>query len=77
MKTIIQHQLDTCGLVCPEPIMMLHNKIRSMQKGELVEVLATDPSTQRDIPKFCNFIQHDLIEQTYIYNTYRYVIRKS
>lgn len=58
-----QHTLDTTGLFCPEPVMMLHNKIRAMASGESVRVLATDPSTQRDIPKFCNFLGHTLLEQ--------------
>lgn len=55
--------LDTTGLLCPEPVMLLHNKIRAMASGDCVRVLATDPSTQRDIPKFCNFLGHTLLEQ--------------
>ena len=43
--------------------MMLHTQIRAMTSGECVRVLATDPSTQRDIPKFCNFLGHALLEQ--------------
>lgn len=55
--------LDTCGLCCPEPVMMLHQRIRGMQTGEELSVLATDPSTQRDIPKFCTFLGHELLLQ--------------
>lgn len=58
-----EHTLDTTGLFCPEPVMMLHNQIRAMASGACVRVLATDPSTQRDIPKFCNFLGHTLLEQ--------------
>ena len=58
-----EHILDTTGLFCPEPVMMLHNTIRAMASGERVRVLATDPSTQRDIPKFCHFLGHELLEQ--------------
>ena len=57
------HILDTSGLYCPEPVMLLHNKIRDIRSGELLEVIATDPSTQRDIPKFCNFLGHTLVSQ--------------
>ena len=53
--------LDTQGLMCPEPVMMLHNAIRDIAVGELLQVLATDPSTQRDIPKFCQFLGHELM----------------
>ena len=43
--------------------MMLHNIVRDMQAGELLDVIATDPSTQRDIPKFCRFLGHELVSQ--------------
>lgn len=58
--------------------MMLHNKVRDMQAGELLDVLATDPSTTRDIPKFCRFLGHELVSQEVITegSEYRYRIRK-
>lgn len=55
------HQFDARGLLCPEPVMMLHKKVRAMSSGELLAVTATDPSTERDIPKFCQFLGHKLI----------------
>ena len=73
----VNHELDTCGLLCPEPVMMLHNKVRDMQPGDVVKVLATDPSTQRDIPKFCNFLDHELLCQSEEERQYIYVIRKA
>jgi len=48
--------LDATGLNCPEPVMMLHQKVRDLPPGGLLKVIATDPSTQRDIPKFCVFL---------------------
>jgi len=32
-----------------------------MAPGEVLEVRATDPSTERDIPKFCQFLGHTLL----------------
>lgn len=69
-------QLDARGLYCPEPVMMLHNKIADVAVGQLVEVLATDPSTERDIPKFCNFLGHELVSKEQSGNEYHYLIRK-
>ncbi len=53
--------LDTTGLVCPEPVMLLHKAMRDSVVGDVIEVLATDPATQRDIPAFCEFLGHELI----------------
>ena len=61
MTDTADHHFDASGLMCPEPVMMLHGKVRDMQGGEVLEVIATDPSTQRDIPKFCQFLGHQLI----------------
>jgi len=70
------HILDACGLFCPEPVMLLHNKIRDMAPGETLQVLATDPSTMRDIPKFCAFLGHELLAQEEDTGQYCYLLRK-
>ena len=59
----IDHYLDTQGLICPEPVMLLHKSIRHAQAGEVIEVLATDPATTRDIPNFCRHLGHHLLVQ--------------
>ncbi len=68
--------LDACGLYCPEPVMLLHKKFREIGEGTEVVVLATDPSTTRDIPKFCLFLGHELLSSDIDGNVYRYRIRK-
>ncbi len=75
MSEKIDQQLDACGLYCPEPVMLLHNKVRDMSQGEVLEVLATDPSTQRDIPKFCQFLDHELLLEESSNDQFRYLIR--
>lgn len=68
--------LDASGLNCPEPVMMLHNKVRDLHAGGLLQVIATDPSTRRDIPKFCVFLGHELVEQREDDGQFLYWIRK-
>lgn len=70
------HTLDTCGLFCPEPIMMLHSKIRDVVEGEVIEIWATDPATTRDIPKFCAFLGHELLQQDERGGKYYYLLQK-
>jgi tRNA 2-thiouridine synthesizing protein A len=76
MSTKPDHVLDVCGLFCPEPVMMLHNKIRDIARGEIVEVRATDPATTRDIPKFCSFLGHELLLQEEREGTFIYWLEK-
>lgn len=68
--------LDASGLFCPEPVMMLHSKIDELAVGQVLKVLATDPSTERDIPKFCTFLGHELLSHEELQGTYQYYIRK-
>lgn len=72
----VDRTLDASGLFCPEPVMMLHNEVRDAQSGEVIMVIATDPSTQRDIPKFCNFLGHELLGQEVSEKQYVYYIRR-
>ena len=55
-------EMDARGLFCPEPVMLLHNRIEDVSEGQILKVVATDPSTTRDIPRFCHFLNHELLE---------------
>jgi tRNA 2-thiouridine synthesizing protein A len=68
--------LDATGLICPEPLMLVRNKVREMKAGEVVHVLATDPSTERDLTNFCRFMGHTMISQERVGATYHYRLRK-
>lgn len=70
------HAIDVVGLECPEPLMILRNKVRSMAVGETVSVVATDPSTVRDFTNFCRFMGHELAASSTQGERYRFVIRK-
>ncbi|MGL4251627.1 MAG: sulfurtransferase TusA [Aeromonas sp.] len=70
------YELDAIGLRCPEPVMMVRKKVRLMADGETLLVSADDPSTTRDIPSFCRFMDHTLVASETEQVPYRYLIRK-
>lgn len=70
------HTLDAIGLRCPEPVMMVRGTIRKMEAGQTVLILADDPSTARDIPSFCRFMDHTLLAEQTEQLPFRYVIKK-
>jgi len=63
-------------LRCPEPVMMVRLKIRDMQIGEILAVTADDHSTTRDIPSFCRFMEHQLVDSQCDKSPFQYVIKK-
>lgn len=70
------YQLDAIGLRCPEPVMMVRLKIREMKIGETLAVTADDHSTTRDIPSFCRFMEHELVDSQWETSPYQYMIKK-
>ncbi|MCE2596960.1 sulfurtransferase TusA [Motilimonas cestriensis] len=70
------HQLDAIGLRCPEPVMMIRKTVRKLATGETLLVIADDPSTTRDIPSFCRFMDHALVASETENQPYRYLIKK-
>ena len=76
MSDTTDHTLDATGLRCPEPVMMLRGKVRKMKDHETLLVLADDPSTARDIPGFCEFMDHTLVSSQTESFPYKFVIKK-
>ena len=72
--------VDASGLRCPEPLMVVRNRLMDMESGQVIQVVATDPSTSWDFPNFCKFLRHDLLHSEQHDNgtglQYTYWIRK-
>jgi len=68
--------LDTRGLVCPEPLLLVRNRVREMRSGEILYVLATDPTTQRDFSNFCHFMGHRLLRHEVRDGVHHYRLQK-
>lgn len=74
--TTNSHQLDTTGLICPEPIMLLHKTIRQANSGDIILMRATDPASCRDVANFCRHLGHKLLKNHQENGVYHYTIEK-
>ena len=70
-------QLDARDLLCPEPLMFLRHRVREMQVGEVIHILATDPTTERDFRSFCHYLGHELLHIDMATNPYQFFIKKT
>lgn len=68
--------LDLKGLSCPMPIVKTAKAMKELTAGDLVEVLATDPGSQRDFVAWAKATGNVLVESSVSDNVYRYVLRK-
>ena len=71
-----EHELDALGLRCPEPEMMVRKTVRKHDEGQTLLIIADDPATVRDIPSFCQFMDHTLVASQTEQLPYQYLIRK-
>lgn len=76
MSETITMTLDLKGLSCPMPIAKTAQAIRSMEVGQVIESLATDPGSVPDFRAWCTSTGHELLEETETDGVYRFVIRK-
>ncbi len=76
LPTNADHTLNAIGLRCPEPVMMVRKHIRNMKLGETLLITCDDPSTVRDIPSFCRFMEHKLLSQQIDTCPFLYIIEK-
>ena len=46
-------EINTVGLRCPEPLMIVRRELRVLHSGDAITITADDPSTQRDFSLLC------------------------
>lgn len=72
----ITQTLDTQGLRCPEPVMLVRKNMRHLNNGDVLLIIADDPATTRDIPSFCQFMDHTLIQSEMETPPFKYWVQK-
>ncbi len=68
--------VDARGLSCPMPIVKTAQAIRSMPSGALLELLATDPGSVKDVEAWSKTTGNELVEQSVDGGIYRFVVRR-
>ncbi|MFC1701594.1 sulfurtransferase TusA family protein [Pseudomonadota bacterium] len=69
--------LDAKGLNCPLPILRAKKALKSLEIGQVLEVISTDPGSVADFGAFCRTTGNELIEQSEADGIYSYLIRKA
>ena len=72
----VTESVDARGLSCPMPIVKTAQAMKGLASGTIVEVLATDPGSIKDVAAWARVTGNELIEQTSDGAVYRFVIRR-
>ena len=68
----VTQTLDTLGLRCPEPVMLVRKNIRHLNDGEILLIIATT----RDLPSFCQFMDHTLLQSEVEKPPFKYWVKR-
>jgi TusA-related sulfurtransferase len=53
--------LDATGTLCPVPIIWTAKRIKAIEVGEVLEILATDEAILDDLPAWCRATGHEFL----------------
>ena len=55
-------QLNATGALCPIPVLKAQKRLKKLQSGEILNILADDPAAVIDFPHCCSEQGHTLIK---------------
>ena len=68
--------IDARGLNCPLPILKAKKALSELQTGEILKVVATDPSSTRDFQAFARQTGNELLDQSQVGADYIHFLRR-
>lgn len=69
--------VDARGQSCPGPLVSLAKELGSVGRGDLLELLATDPGSKSDVPSWAKLSGNELVDASEQDGLFRYLIRKA
>lgn len=75
-ETQVTSTLDTTGKCCPMPMVETNRAIKSLALGDVLEIIATDVGTRKDIPSWCERTGQTLLSMKEEGGVLRYHVRK-
>jgi tRNA 2-thiouridine synthesizing protein A len=59
-----ENELDAKNILCPMPVIRTQDKVNTLQQGDKLKVICTDPGALNDIPAWCRINGHKVLEAT-------------
>ncbi len=69
-------ELDASGLNCPLPILRAKKSLATMNAGEVLRIIATDPGSVKDFEAFARQTGNELMESTEEGGKYCFLMKK-
>lgn len=69
-------ELDACGLNCPLPILRAKKSLSSLESGQVLRIIATDPGAVKDFEAFAKQTGNELLESTEEGGKFQFLVKK-
>jgi tRNA 2-thiouridine synthesizing protein A len=69
-------ELDTSGLNCPLPVIRAKKALLGMKAGQVLHVIATDPSSVKDFDVFVKQTGNELLNSSEEAGTFYFLVKK-
>ena len=69
-------ELDARGLNCPLPILRAKKAINSLEVGQTLKIIATDPGSVKDFEAFCKQTGNELVSTAEDGGEFTFLIKK-
>lgn len=79
MMDVIQEDqvLDCSGMLCPLPVVKTSKSIKSMEVGQILKMIATDPGAPPDMEAWSRQTGHELLRSSQEDGKFIFYIRRS
>jgi TusA-related sulfurtransferase len=61
---MVEKEIDTCGMFCPEPVFRTKIEMERLQVGDIFIIKADDPESESDISRWVTRNGHELLDMT-------------
>jgi tRNA 2-thiouridine synthesizing protein A len=69
-------EVDARGLNCPLPILRAKKGINTLNTGQVLQIIATDPGSVKDLEAFCKQTGNQMLESSQQNGEYHFKLRK-
>lgn len=69
-------ELDARGLNCPLPILRAKKSINTLESGQILKIISTDPGSLKDFDSFCKQTGNELLSSEDHGSEFTFLIKK-
>lgn len=73
---MVDEKLDCKGMMCPMPIVHITKKMKTMDSGMVLEVVADDVGSKADVPAWAERTGNEILEMRDEGGDYYFIIKK-